>query len=68
MKYLLGSDTLIDYLKDRGNARPRINALIEADEELALCAITVAELYSGLSDKKRAQWDSWLLATFVLAY
>lgn len=62
MKYLLDTDTLIDYVKDRGNARGHINALIEADEEVALCAITVTEIYSGLSDKKRKVWDSWLLA------
>jgi predicted nucleic acid-binding protein len=62
MKYLLDADTLIDYLKDRGNARPRITAMIEADDEVALCAITVAELYSGLSDKNRTIWESWLMA------
>jgi predicted nucleic acid-binding protein len=62
MKYLVDADTLIDYLKDRGNARPRITAMIEADEEVALCAITVAELYSGLSDKNRTIWESWLMA------
>lgn len=62
MKYLLDADTLIDYLKDRGNARPRITAMIEADDEIALCPITVAELYSGLSDKNRTIWESWLMA------
>jgi predicted nucleic acid-binding protein len=62
MRYLLDSDTLIDYLKDRGNARSRITAMIEADDEVALCAITIAELYSGLSDKKRVIWESWLMA------
>lgn len=62
MKYLLDADTLIDYLKDRGNARPRITAMIDADDEVALCAITVAELYSGLNDKKRGIWESWLMA------
>jgi predicted nucleic acid-binding protein len=61
MKYLLDSDTLIDYLLDHGNARLRINAMIEADDDVALCAITIAELYNGLSDKKRETWDSWLL-------
>lgn len=65
MKYLLDADTLIDYLKDRGNARPRITAMIEADEEVALCAITVAELYSGLSDKNAASGrvGSWRCRT-----
>jgi predicted nucleic acid-binding protein len=36
--------------------------MIEQDDEVALCAITVAELYSGLSDKKRGLWESWLMA------
>jgi predicted nucleic acid-binding protein len=62
MKYLLDADTLIDYLKNRGNARPLITAMIEADDEVALCAVTVAELYSGLSGKDRTIWESWLMA------
>lgn len=62
MRYLLDADTLIDYIQDRGNTRPRITALIEQDDEIALCAVTVTELYSGLSDKKRAIWENWLRA------
>jgi predicted nucleic acid-binding protein len=61
MKYLLDADTLIDYIQDRGNARPRITAMIEQDEEVAVCAITVAEVYSGLSDKRRDIWESWIM-------
>ena len=62
MKYLLDTDTLIDFLQDRGNARKRITAFIEADEEVALCAITVGEVFSGLSEKNRKQWTDWLFA------
>jgi predicted nucleic acid-binding protein len=62
MKYLLDADTLIDYILDRGNARPRITAMIEQDDEVAVCAVTITELYSGLSEKKRVLWDRWLLA------
>jgi predicted nucleic acid-binding protein len=51
MKYLLDTDTLIDFLQDRGATRKRITALIDADEEVAVCAITVAEVFSGLSEK-----------------
>jgi tRNA(fMet)-specific endonuclease VapC len=60
MKYLLDTDTLIDILEDRDNVRQQVLVLIESDE-VALSAITVAELYSGLSEKKRAEWESWLL-------
>ena len=62
MKYLFDTDTLIDYMADRGNARSRIDAMIEAGDDVAVCAVTVAEIYTGLTDKKRALWDSWLLA------
>jgi predicted nucleic acid-binding protein len=62
MRYLLDADTLIDFVLDRGNARPRITAMIEQDDEVAACAISVAELYSGLSDERRATWESWIMA------
>jgi predicted nucleic acid-binding protein len=62
MKHLLDADTLIDYIVDRGNARPRISAMIEQGDEVAVCAITVAEVYSGLSDKRRDLWERWIMA------
>jgi predicted nucleic acid-binding protein len=62
MKYLLDADTLIDYIVDRGNARPRITTMIEQGDEVAVCAITVAEIYSGLSDKRRDLWANWIMA------
>ncbi len=62
MKYLLDTDTLIDILEDRDDVRQQVLSLTEAGEEVALCAITVAEIYSGLSAKRRVQWDSWLLS------
>lgn len=60
MKYLLDTDTLIDVLQDRGGTRDRVNAMIAAGDEIALCAITVAELYSGLDAPRRARWGEWL--------
>ena len=55
MKYLLDTDTLIDCILGTGNTRERLQALIDADNEVALCPVTVAELYSGMSDKRRAK-------------
>src|SRR5512135_2696085 len=62
MKYLLDTDTLIDILENRGATRSRIAALIEDGAIVALCAITIAELYSGLNAARRAKWEEWLWA------
>lgn len=62
MKYLLDTDTLIDFLEDRYEIRPQINTMIQAGDEVALCAITVGELYSGLDTQKRVKWEEWLRA------
>jgi predicted nucleic acid-binding protein len=60
MKYLLDTDTLIDYVKDHGDTRARLDVLIESGDEVGLCAVTVGELYSGLASKARDSWESWL--------
>jgi predicted nucleic acid-binding protein len=65
MKYLLDTDTLIDVLQNTGQTRERVTALIGAGDEVALCAISVAELYSGLSETRRKRWDEWL---YLLPY
>lgn len=55
MKYLFDTDTLIDVFEDRDQVRTQISTMIEAGDEVALCPITIAELYSGLSEKKRVK-------------
>jgi predicted nucleic acid-binding protein len=62
MKYLLDTDTVIDVIQDREQVRGRISALIEGGDEVAVCAITLAELYSGLPDARREKWQGWLSA------
>ena len=62
MKYLLDTDTLIDCILGFGDTRRRVLAFIEQGDEVALCPVTVAELYSGMNEKKRAKWENWLLA------
>ena len=49
MRYLLDTDTLIDCILGTGNTRERIRELIERKEEIALCPVTVAEVYSAIS-------------------
>lgn len=60
MNYLLDTDTLIDFIQDRDETRSRIAAMIEAGDEVALCPIIVAEIYSGLSEARRARWDNFI--------
>lgn len=60
MKYLLDTDTLIDILQDKYGVRQKVADLIESRAEVALCAVTVAELYSGLSSKNRVKWEEFL--------
>ncbi len=60
MKYLLDTDTVIDFILDSYHVRERITAKLEAGDTLALCAITVTELYSGLDEKRRIRWQELL--------
>jgi predicted nucleic acid-binding protein len=60
MKYILDTDTLIDVLEDRYATRQKVIDLIETGTTVALCAVTLAEIYSGLGEKKRAKWENWL--------
>ena len=60
MRYLLDTDTVIDFILDSYHTRERITAMLEAGDTLALCAITVVELYSGLNEQRRARWQEFL--------
>jgi predicted nucleic acid-binding protein len=60
MKYLLDTDTLIDFIQDRGDTRSRIVAMLEGGDEVGLCAVTVAELYSGLSEQNHVKWQAFM--------
>ena len=60
MKYLLDTDTVIDFMQNRGDTRARIAAMTEAGDLIGLCAVTIAELYSGLSEKNLRLFSDWL--------
>ena len=51
MKYLLDTDTLIGFIQGHSNTRARIVAMTEEGDLIGLCAVTVAELHSGVSEK-----------------
>src|SRR3954453_24020265 len=60
MKYLIDTDTVIDFMQDRGKTRVRIAVMTQAGDDIALCAITVAELHSGVSEKNLRLFKDWL--------
>ena len=59
MKYLLDTDTLIDIALGRTVVEERLRALLERGETVGICAITVAELYSGIPEVKRKKWAAF---------
>jgi predicted nucleic acid-binding protein len=48
-RYLLDTTALIDFSKDREPTRSRVLSMITAGDELGVCAINVAEFYTGVS-------------------
>jgi predicted nucleic acid-binding protein len=61
-KYLLDTDTLIDFSKGREPLRSRMLVLIGEGHELAICPINEAEFYAGLAPEKRLQSEEFFLA------
>ena len=59
-RYLLDTTALIDFSKDREPARSRIIEMIENGDELALCAVNVAEFFSGVPLAQRPVWDEFI--------
>jgi len=55
--YLLDTDVLIDFSKNREPARSRITAWIAAGDDLGVCPVNVAEFYAGLSPTSVVLWD-----------
>ncbi|MGH7203797.1 MAG: PIN domain-containing protein [Candidatus Levyibacteriota bacterium] len=56
MTYLFDTDTLIDYFNDYGETRQSVLTMLEGQNKLAVCAVTIAEIYSGLAPGHRVEW------------
>jgi predicted nucleic acid-binding protein len=59
-RYLLDTTALIDFSKGREPARSTILAMIQAGDDLGVCAINVAEFYTGIPPEKRPTWDDFI--------
>ncbi len=54
-RYLLDADTVIDLLARRPAAVELLSRLDALRDELCVCDVVLAELYSGLSDRERTE-------------
>lgn len=59
-RYLLDTTALIDFSKGREPAQSRIMSMIDAGDELGICAINVTEFYAGIPQEERALWDEFV--------
>lgn len=55
-RYLLDTSSLIDFTKGREPVTARILAMLERGDEIVICAVTIAELYSGFALDDIADW------------
>src|SRR5262249_38703519 len=58
-RYLLDTTALIDFSKNREPARSRILEMINAGDEIGVCAINAAEFYTGIPPAQRPLWDEF---------
>jgi len=58
-RYLLDTDTLIDFSRGWEPTPSRVLQLIEAGDVLGMCAINVTEFYSGVPEENRIIWDDF---------
>jgi len=63
-KHLLDTEALISYLAGHQRAVGLITRLNEEDNVLGVCAINIAELYSGLSEDQRSRTDRLIDALY----
>jgi predicted nucleic acid-binding protein len=64
-RFLLDTTALIDLSKGREPAVSRLKSMIAGGDEVAVCAIQVAEFYRGIPPANRQRWDEFFEA---LAY
>lgn len=58
-RYLLDTDAIVDFSRDREPVASRILEMIDGGDEIGVCAVVVAEFYSGLLPQERTRWQSF---------
>jgi predicted nucleic acid-binding protein len=60
--YLLDTDALIDFSKGAEPATSLILSWIDGSDDVAICPITVAEFYAGLTPEQASRWTPFINA------
>ena len=60
--FLLDTSVIVEFSKQREPAYSQIIAWIRSGETLAVCAISVAEFYAGLSATEAHRWEELVTA------
>ncbi|MFN8525758.1 MAG: type II toxin-antitoxin system VapC family toxin [Chloroflexota bacterium] len=58
-RFLLDTTTLIDLSKGREPATSAVFSLIERGDELGVCAVNVAEFFTGVPPAERSIWTEF---------
>lgn len=61
-RYLLDTDALIDFSKGAQPATSSILSWIDGDDTVALCPISVAEFYAGLTTQQASHWKRFIVS------
>src|SRR5947209_15601514 len=61
-RYLLDTDALIDFSKGVEPAASLILSWIDGTDTVAVCPITIAEFFAGLSSKQTGEWEPFVAA------
>lgn len=64
-RYLLDTGTLVDLANDREPVRAGLTAMLDAGDDLGVCAVQLAEFFAGVPVEGRAAWDAFFA---VLSY
>ena len=59
-RYLLDTDALIDFSKGAEPASSLVLSWIDGSDTVAVCPITVAEFYAGLTPDQASHWEAFL--------
>jgi len=60
-RFLLNTDALIDFSKGAEPATSSILSWIDGSEAVAVCAVTVLELYAGLTAEEASHWALFIV-------
>lgn len=59
-RYILDTSVLISFSKNHEQTKYQLLKLIDNKEKIAICAISVAEFFAGISPEERVNWESFI--------